>query len=261
MKAILFDIGGVIYQGEQAIEGAAETLAWVRKQQIPHLFLTNISSRPRRAIVQRLAAMGISVVEEEILTPPVAATQWLQIHKPGPVALFVPAATQAEFAQLPLLAVEAESGAGAVVFGDLGDGFDFATLNRAFRLLLGEPKPQLIALGMARYWRASDGLQLDAGPFVKALEYAVETEALVLGKPDVEFFQMALDLLGSDAAETLMVGDDIKGDIEGAQKAGLRGLLVRTGKFSPNDLQQGIEPDGIIDSVADLPAWWQGMKQ
>jgi ribonucleotide monophosphatase NagD (HAD superfamily) len=52
-----------------------------------------------------------------------------------------------------------------------------------------------------------------------------------------------------------MVGDDIRGDIGGAQEAALRGVLVRTGKFHRGDLTIGIEPDAVLDSVADLPRW------
>jgi hypothetical protein len=54
-----------------------------------------------------------------------------------------------------------------------------------------------------------------------------------------------------------MIGDDIRSDIAGAQAAGLKTLLVRTGKFRPADLETEIRPDGVIDSIADLPAWWQ----
>ena len=53
-----------------------------------------------------------------------------------------------------------------------------------------------------------------------------------------------------------MIGDDIRGDIGGAQSAGIRGLLVRTGKFRPRDLPGEIQPDGVIDSIASLPEWW-----
>jgi ribonucleotide monophosphatase NagD (HAD superfamily) len=66
----------------------------------------------------------------------------------------------------------------------LGEGWDFATLNRAFRLLMAEPHPRLIALGMTRYWRAADGLRLDTAPFVVALQHATGIAPVVLGKPD-----------------------------------------------------------------------------
>ena len=143
-----------------------------------------------------------------------------------------------------------------VVIGHLGDQWTFNRMNRAFRQLNAAANTHLIALGLTRYWETPAGLELDVGPFVKALEYATGKEAIVCGKPSPSFFQAAANQLQHQPGELIMIGDDIQGDIGGAQRAGLRGLLVRTGKFRDADLQLGITPDGIIGSIADLPAWW-----
>ena len=172
------------------------------------------------------------------------------------MALFVPDATLPEFGDLERVAPDAESGAAAVVVGDLGEEWDFATLNRAFRLLTAEPRPPLVALGMARYWKDVDGLHLDNGPFVQALAFASGAEPVVTGKPAPEFFHAAAHRLGLAASEVVMVGDDVHGDVGGAQRAGMSGVLVRTGKFHAGDLDQDVTPDAVLASVADLPAWW-----
>lgn len=257
MRAILFDLDGVIYQGDTAVPGAAATLDWVRDRKISHLYLTNTTSRPRSALVAKLDQMGIAVGKDQILTPAVAALSWLRERNIKDVALFVPEATQAEFVDLKPLPTDRESGAGAVILGDLGEGWNFAILNRAFRLLMAEPHPYLIALGMTRYWRAPDGLRLDTAPFVMALRHATGIEPVVLGKPAWPFFEAALAAVGSNAEETLMIGDDIRADIGGAQSCGLQGLLVRTGKFQDKDLKVGIKPVAVLDSVANLPQWWR----
>ncbi len=123
---------------------------------------------------------------------------------------------------------------------------------------MAEPTPKLVALGMTRYWRAVDGLRLDVAPFVKALEHATGAEAVVLGKPAAPFFHTALDLLGLPASKVAVLGDDIVGDVEAAQKLGRLGIVVRTGKFRPSDLERPGGPDVVLDSVAELPAWWLG---
>jgi HAD superfamily hydrolase (TIGR01458 family) len=122
---------------------------------------------------------------------------------------------------------------------------------------MAEPRPHLIALGMTRYWRAPDGLRLDTAPFVAALRHATGIEPVVLGKPAGPFFATALARIGVRAQETLMVGDDIRGDVGGARACGIRGVLVRTGKFRESDLRGDIEPDGVLDSIAGLPEWWR----
>lgn len=256
MAGILFDLDGVFYVGDQAIPGGAETLSWVRQQGIPHCFLTNTSSRPRDALVAKLAGLGLQAEADHILTPAVAACRWIEQQLDGAVALFVPNATEREFASLTLAGRDTRQPVVAVVVGDLGEAWDFATLNQAFRLLMQQPAPRLIALGMTRYWRAPDGLRLDVAPFVAALQSASGIEPLVLGKPAAAFYRSALELIGCTAGEGIMIGDDIQSDIAASQAVGLRALLVRTGKFQPTDLDRGIRPEAVLDSIAQLPAWW-----
>lgn len=257
MPAILFDIDGVLYEGDRPIPGAAETIEWCIANSIPHLFLTNTSSRPRSALVTKLAGFGIQTAADDFLTPPVATVSWLKQNNITSIALFIPEATREEFADFDILSSESNHKVDAVIIGDMGAQWDFTTLNNAFRLLINNPEAKLIALGMTRYWRADDGLRLDAGPYVSALQYATDCKPVVLGKPAVTFYQAALKLLKQEDKNTVMVGDDIKGDIEAAQFAGIRAILVKTGKFKTEDLQSGINPDAVIQSIAELPEWWQ----
>lgn len=257
LRGILFDLDGVIYVGERLIEGAVQTLEWVRSQRIPHLFVTNTTSRPRSDLCRKLAGMGIAVDVDRILSPPVAAAHWLQAHTRGSAALFVPQATQAEFAGLPLYDDDNGETVGSVVIGDLAEAWDFARLNRAFRLLMQQPAPALVALGMTRYWKTAAGLQLDAGPFVAALQYASGIEPVVTGKPAAAFFHSGAEALGIKPAQLLMIGDDVRGDIGGAQQAGLHALLVQTGKFQSADLHDEVVPDATLASIAELPGWWR----
>ena len=104
-----------------------------------------------------------------------------------------------------------------------------------------------------RYWQAPDGLRLDTAPFIMALAHASGAEPVVLGKPAQAFFKVALDMLGVSAGDALMLGDDIRGDVQGAQAAGIAGALVRTGKFRDGDLALGIEPDLVMTSIDELP--------
>jgi phospholysine phosphohistidine inorganic pyrophosphate phosphatase len=257
MRGILFDLDGVIYNSEKPIAGAAETVGWVQSQNIPHLFVTNTSSRGRAAFVDKLHRFGIRTELNQILTPCNAAAEWLKTRNDGHSALFINPNARIEFKGVPCLSEELETGARHIVIGDMGDAWDFRALNRAFRLLQANPEAMLIALGMTRFWRAHDGIRLDAGPFVAALEFATGRKALVLGKPAESFFQAAIQRLGLPAHEIVMVGDDIETDIAGSQQAGLKNLLLCTGKFRPSDLDRGITPDAVLSSIADFPDWWE----
>lgn len=257
MRALLIDLDGVIYQGEQLIPGAADVLAWVRERRIPHLFVTNTTSCSRRGLAERLVRFGLTVPADALWTPAVAACQWLADETSGPISLFVADAAREDFASLPRLDASAETGAAGVVIGDLANEWSYERLNRAFRLLMQEPPPAFVALGTTRYWLAPDGLRLDAGPFVRALEFAINRPATVIGKPSQLFFVQALERLGCDAAQAAMVGDDIVSDVGAAQRLGVHGVLVRTGKFRPRDLEGEVTPDAVLASIADLPRWWK----
>jgi phospholysine phosphohistidine inorganic pyrophosphate phosphatase len=260
MQGILFDLDGVVYNSEDPIDGAAEAVAWIQARNIPHLFVTNTTSRGRDALIEKLERFGIRTDLNRILTPCVTAADWLRRQAGGRAALFVASRARGEFQGIACIDEEAETGASYVVIGDLGDHWDFRALNRAFRLLQSNPEAELIALGMTRFWHAHDGLRLDVAPFVAALEHATGRKARIFGKPAEAFFQAAVQRLVVPPHEIAMLGDGIETDIEGAQKCGLKGVLVRTGKFRESDLAGNIVPDAVLNSIADLPAWWKSFN-
>jgi len=256
-RGLLFDVDGVFFVGNEPVPGGDTTISWAMDQGIPFLFVTNTTSHPRSFLADKLRSFGIPARPELIWTPLVAASEYLIGRGLGPVAAFVPSETLPDLRGVMLLPAGMESGASAVVVGDLGEGWTFRELNRAFRLLMAAPPPVLLSLGMTRYWRDADGLTLDSGPLTKALEFASGIEAVITGKPSTTYFDAAVGRLGIPAAEVVMVGDDILGDVDGAQQAGLQGVLVRTGKYADTDLVHPVTPTEVLNSIADLPAWWR----
>lgn len=256
LPGLLIDLDGVIYQSDRIVDGALEALDWIRQQQIPHLFVTNTTSRSRQDLLEKFEHFGFEAELEELMTPIVAANQYIERQQFGKIAAFVTASAAAEFSGVELVLPESEQAVDAVVIGDLGEAWDYRQLNRAFRLLMQKPAPQLMALGMTRYWRGTDGLLLDVAPFVSALENAAACQALVFGKPAAAFFAAALQRLHRREDQAFMIGDDIAADTDAAQQCGIRAIQVRTGKFREADLEGVIKPFAVLDSIADLPRWW-----
>ncbi len=247
IRALLIDLEGTVFQHGVLIPGAAEALAETAARGVPHAFVTNATSRPRSALVRELSAMGLDVSPERILTAPRAAGAYLGARGFTRCHFLLRPELSEDF---PGIAADEDSPQ-AVVLGDLGDGMTFARLNRAFRNLLGGA--ELVTLARNRYWLAGDGLTLDVGAFAAALEYASGRKATLAGKPSPEFFEAARGVVGAASAETAVVGDDLESDVGGAQAAGMRGVLVRTGKFRDADLDSGARsPDAVLDSIADL---------
>ncbi len=248
IAALLVDLEGTVYEDGRIVPGAPEALAAAAARGVPHAFVTNTTGRPRAAVARELSRMGLDVPVESIFTAPVAALAYLRSRAYTRCHLLVRPALHEDFPGI-LLDEEAPQ---AVVLGDMGEETTFARLNLGFRNVLAGA--ELVTLARNRYWRAKDGLVLDVGAFAAALEYATGRSAHLVGKPSPEFFTAALSSLGAAPERTAVVGDDLESDVAGAQAAGMRGVLVRTGKFRASDLEaSSIRPDAVLDSLADLP--------
>ena len=243
VRGVLLDLSGVLYVGDSALPGAVEAVHRLRASGLPLRFVTNTTRQPRTRIAHKLRAMGFPIAENEIFTPTRATLDYLQENGLRPHLLVHPD-LRAEFAGVDTHAPN------AVVLGDAAGDFNYDSLNAAFRVLM--EGAQLLALGDNRYFLESDGLSLDIGPFKAALEYAADVRAHVLGKPDQAFFHQAAAALGCAPAETLMIGDDAATDVEGALRAGLQGLLVRTGKYRDGDAERIDAQEPLVQN--DLPA-------
>ena len=251
----LLDLDGTLYESGAALPGAVDTLGELRRRGTPFRLVTNTTTRSRRMLVERLAGYGFEVAAEEIFTATLAGVGILRAAGYRSIAPFVPSGALEDMAGLPLAGGTSGSAptrpADAVAIGDLGEGWTFDLLQEAFEHLLSGAV--LVALSRDRFWRKGNRLTLDAGPFVAALEFAAGEPALVAGKPSEAFFASAVASLGVPASSVAMVGDDLWSDVEGAQRAGLRGWLVRTGKFREEHLHQAaITPDRILASLAEL---------
>ena len=249
VRALLVDLDGVLYVEDEVIAGAVEALAAIRAAGIGLRYVTNTTARSRGHTLERLARLGFGELDDELLTPAALAVEHCRARGHERVALLMRDDVKGDLAGLE----EAERDVDAVIVGDLGDAFDYAVLNRAFRHLVAGA--ELVALQRNRAWMRADGLSLDVGPFVAALEYAADVEAVVVGKPSPAFFSLALGQLGAGPEDAAMVGDDVETDVVGAIRAGLRGVLVRTGKYREETARRADPPPtAVIDSIADLPA-------
>jgi phospholysine phosphohistidine inorganic pyrophosphate phosphatase len=248
IEGLLLDLSGVLYVQDEAVPGAADALAKLRDGGVRLRLVTNTTMRPRRSILERLERLGIEADPSELLTPATLAARRCEEAGYESVSLVVLDELREDLEGLE----EGEGSVDAVIVGDLGEGWDYGVLNRAFRQLMDGA--ELIALQKNRYWETAEGLSLDAGPFVSALEYATGREAEVVGKPSDAFFEIALSELGLRADRAAMVGDDVEADVGGAMDAGLAGILVRTGKYREDLVRKsGIEPTATVDSIADVP--------
>jgi HAD superfamily hydrolase (TIGR01458 family) len=253
MAAILLDIDGVFHVSGEPIAGGAEAVRRLRADGHRLRFVTNNTTQARATLAEELRQMGLELDDEELQTTPRAAAKALAGRR---VLALTMHAIVGELEGVELVGEDAE----AVLVGGADETpetnlvFSYMNLARAFHEL--EAGAALYSLHKNRWWQTKHGPLLDAGAFVAGLEYAANTEAIVLGKPSRSFFEAALSALDADAGMTWMVGDDIEADIAGAQAHGMKTVLVRTGKFRPDAVEETrVRPEGIISSIAQLPDW------
>lgn len=252
MEGLLLDVDGVLVVSWEPVPGAPEAVGELRRRGVPFRLVTNTSSESREGIARRLRTLGMPVEPDEVVTAVVATGAYLAERHPG-ARVFLLSDEESAPDLGPVERVGPGEAADVVVVGGANEGFSYPALDHAFRLVAGGAP--LVAMHRSTYWRAADGLHLDGGAFVRALEEATGVEAAVCGKPSPAFFRAALAELGTPAERAAMVGDDLANDVLAARAVGLAGILVRTGKFRPTDLERAAEePDAVIDSIAHLPA-------
>lgn len=249
VRGVLLDISGVLYDGGEgggaAITGSVEAVARLKRSRLKVRFCTNESQKSRADLVGLLQWLGFDVSESEVTAPAPAACLILKQRGLRP-HLLVHDGVRSEFDQIDT------SNPNCVVIADAGEDFSYRNMNKAFQVLMELENPVLFSLGKGRYYKETSGLMLDVGPYMKALEYACGIEAEVVGKPSPEFFKSALQEMGVEAHEAIMIGDDIVGDVGGAQRYGMRALQVRTGKFRPSDEHHPeVKADGYVDNLAE----------
>jgi len=215
--------------------------------------VTNSTTLSRAQLTAQLVAMGIELDEDEVQTTGDVAARTLAGRRV--LALTMPGLLDdLEGLQLVGMNVDAVLIGGADEGEETGRIFSYLNLNRAFHEL--EAGAELYCLHKNKWWQTADGPRLDTGAFVAGLEFAAGVEATVLGKPSTAYFEAALAALDAEPGLTWMVGDDLEGDCIGAANHGMRTILVRTGKFRPDEVEASTsQPDAIVSSIAQLPDW------
>jgi HAD superfamily hydrolase (TIGR01458 family) len=273
VRALLLDLDGVLVLKGAPLPGAVEALGALDSRRFPYLIGTNVSLKSRVTLARELTDSGLAISADRIVSA-VSTAAALARRRYGTSQLYVMASQDAvtEFAGLRLLsheeAADPEAQVVAVVVGDAGDDFTPRNMQSAFRMVRNGAR--LVAMHKNRWWLTPAGVTLDSGAYVAALEFGTQKRSLVTGKPSRAFFDEAVRLLGMGCGtgpsdrlfpgDVAMVGDDLWNDIRGAQKAGLRGIFVRSGKHGDAELARAASerarrlPDAVAPSIAEVVA-------
>ena len=246
-KGLLIDLEGVLYSDNNVIPGSVETINELRNQGLVLRFITNTTTIPRIKILKNLLNYGLKINEEEIFTPIVATKIYLEEKNIKEIFLVTSKELSIEFQNYKITNECPQ----AVIMGDIYKDFNWDILDRIFKLI-NKNNSYLISLHQNKYCIRNDEISLDLGPFVKAIEYATNKEAILMGKPNKNFFDLAIKDLKINKDNIIMIGDDIKSDIEGGFYAGLETIQVMTGKYTVTDKKNSIQPTKRIKNIKEI---------
>lgn len=261
---VLFDIDGVLVTSWQPIEGAARTLQVLADNQIARSYLTNTTTRTRTQISDLLTEAGMAVSPDEVITAAALTADYVRDRYPGARCFLVNSGQIAEdMAGVDIVYSAEFTGPGApatpdvVLLGGAGPEYNHLTLSWVYDWMAqGVP---VVAMHRSMSWTTTHGLRIDTGMYLLGMEECSGRKATAVGKPAPRGFLSAANLLGVNADEMYMVGDDLNNDVLAAQVVGMTGVLVRTGKFRQNTLDRwaadefAMQPSHVIESVAGLP--------
>jgi len=247
VDTIIFDLNGTLYERGIAIEGANDTIQTLRKKGYNLNFITNTDARSIDDVYNGVIKKGLEIKKEELYTPITAVKVFINENKNK---TFYPLVHDDVLVDLEGMNRD-DTHPDYVIIGDFCDKVSHEEINKVFRMI--KNGAEIIALSKTLWYIDVDGYTINTGSFVKMFEIACDKEAMLMGKPSEEYFNMGLKRTSSSPETTIIVGDDIATDILGAKKINAIGILVKTGVYSEVELKGAeYQPDYIIDNVNEL---------
>jgi 4-nitrophenyl phosphatase len=255
-RAILFDGDGVLWKLNQTLPGFDPIFDLIQEQELNWALLTNNSTLTIDKYIRKLGKFGITASHQNVFSSSTAAREYLlerfgkgvRLHVIGMDGL---AETLLEAGFIVTQGEEQPEEAVAAVVAGLDPFINYKKLTVAVRLILGGAA--FIATNSDGTFPAPDGIYPGAGMVVGALQFSSGVQPYTAGKPHPAIFRSALKSLGVEPGDTLMVGDRLETDIEGAAALGIHTAAVLTGITSREEIAQSkIKPDFIFEDLSHL---------
>jgi 4-nitrophenyl phosphatase len=258
IKAVVSDMDGVLWRGNQPVRGLGDFFAFLRERKIRFILATNNATRTAAQYAIKLAEMGVQVAEAEVLPSCDVVSDYLAAAAPKGAHVFVVGEAALADSLTARGFVVSEDQAEYVVAG-LDRYATYAKLARAARFIRNGAR--FIGTNPDRTFPGENEIAPGAGSLLAFIEAATDVKPFIVAKPEPEMFRQALARLGSQPEETVMIGDRLETDILGGQQAGLKTILVLSGIHQEEDIAKfGIHPDWIFSDIGELTQVWRGLK-
>lgn len=244
---LLIDLDGVLRLGDKPAPDASDFIQHLNDRDKSYSILSNTTKYTADIVKDFFDRENISIENAPVITALDTTISYVK-NRFERVAVFCDESAGKHFDKY----IDQENPE-AVIVGDMGEEWTSAALNEIFKHV--QNGAELIAMQRNKYWQNSDGeLVLDAGSYIAAIEYATSKRAMLIGKPSEIFFRNGVEALGYQLSDGfIMLGDDLVGDIQGAQQNGGKAVLLMTGKTDKSTLEKSeIDPDFIAENLCHV---------
>ena len=254
IRALVIDVDGVLWRGNHALPGVVSFFDFLHARRIKFIIATNNSARPASDIVERLATMNVRVCDDDVLTSAQATALYLAHIAPLGSRVFVIGGEGLKDAIAKAGYELVEQNADLVVAG-LDWTLTYEKLKRATIEIRRGAK--FIGTNPDKTFPGNEGIIPGAGAIQAAIQAATDVAPLVIGKPEHAMFDIAVEKMGVPRESVAMLGDRMDTDIQGAERAGLKTILVLTGVATRESLaHESTQPDFVFDDLNALRQAW-----
>jgi len=254
IRALIIDMDGVLVRGSTPLPGLSEFFTMLDTRKLDFVVATNNATTTPELLVNRLGDAGVHIPPSQVITSAMAAADYLRqnVDRDGKVFVVGEPALRQAILSAGFEICEGANGANAVVVGLDREASWRKLSEAAYALQAGavfigtNPDPSI---------PTERGIAIGNGALLAALQAATGIAPLIIGKPETHLFRLALRKLGTQASETLVLGDRLDTDILGGKNAGLATALLLTGVTSRHDLEDAsIQPDWVFEDLIALTA-------
>lgn len=258
--ALLFDLDGTLYRGNERIPGADRLIIDLKHRGIPCLYVTNNSTRTALEVAHHLRDMGIPADEEAIVTSALAAAYYIREYYPGAETFVIGEKGLYEALRVQgqsVIKEEKSNQHAALVVQGLDRMLTYDRLTMAVKHLLNGAA--FVQTNPDRLLPVDGGFLLGAGSIGASLQAATGIEPIVIGKPSPILMNYSLKLAGTSPERTWVIGDNPYTDLAAGRNVGCPSVLVLTGLCTADNWQEhcrlaGVSPQAVCEGPEELAA-------
>ncbi|MCU5745935.1 TIGR01457 family HAD-type hydrolase [Staphylococcus sp. SQ8-PEA] len=249
-KGYLIDLDGTMYQGEQEIDGAPQFIEYLKSQHIPHLFVTNNSTKEPEEVVKKLHKMGVSATGEEVITSALATAEFISDQHPGATVFMIGGSGLFQALTEKGLSIKDNENVDYVVIG-LDEAVTYEKL--AIATLAVRKGAKFISTNKDVAIPKERGFMPGNGAITSVVSVSTGVDPVFVGKPEPIIMHKAMETIGLDKHDVAMIGDLYDTDIMSGINIGIDTIHVQTGVTTIEELEQKeIQPTYTFQDLNQL---------